>query len=345
MKDNNNDEHINLFSIILAIFVSITILMVLINYTYIQRNNVIESAEQVTNQMAEYIASNIANQIGYAKSSINLSAVTVAQTMTSKELENPAEIIGPMVDNTPFGGIEYIRSDGMNVMNIGEPFDASDRVYYIEGIQGHTGVWNNYHPKTSKETLMNFYTPLIYKGEIAGVITGYIKATSQIVPLFETRLYGQEIYGLLVDENNMVICSTIESEYVQDQTLDMFMKRFSTSEEQNQHIANILNNANEKASIYKEVKGEGRICVTVIPNTEWKVVIIVPAKSFNGIIYENTKTSVSSIILISVIIVLYAAYVLLRNFRRRRDIVAEKNKLQIENLEIRDIIASANMGI
>ena len=76
--------------------------------------------------------------------------------MTSSVLENPAELIVPMIDNTPFGSIEYIREDGMNVMNIGEPFDASDRVYYIEGIKGNTGIWNNYHPKTSKET---FSTP------------------------------------------------------------------------------------------------------------------------------------------------------------------------------------------
>jgi len=83
-------------------------------------------------------------------------------------------------------GIEYIRPDGMNVMNIGEPFDASNRPYYIEEIKGNTGVWNNYHPKTSKETLMNFYTPILYQDKIAGVLTGYIAAKSQIAPLFET---------------------------------------------------------------------------------------------------------------------------------------------------------------
>lgn len=49
---------------------------------------------------------------------------------------------------------------------------------------------------------MNFYTPIVYQGEITGVITGYIAATSQIAPLFETKLYGEDIYGILLDENN-----------------------------------------------------------------------------------------------------------------------------------------------
>lgn len=61
---------------------------------------------------------------------------------------------------------------------LGEPFDVSDRVYYTEGMKGNTGVWNNYHPKTSQETLMNFYTPLMHKDEVSGVITGYIEATT-----------------------------------------------------------------------------------------------------------------------------------------------------------------------
>lgn len=344
--DRNMDsgEHINLASIVLAFCVAISILIVLISYTIFQRKNVIENAEQVTNQTAEYIASNIANEIGYADSSIKLAAVTIAQTMTSEVLENPAQVILPMIENTPFGGIEYIRADGMNVMNIGEPFDASDRVYYIEGIKGNTGVWNNYHPKTSQETLVNFYTPLIYDGQTVGVITGYIEANGQIVPLFEKKLYDQEIYGLLVDENNMVICSTEASEYVKDLTLDMYVERYDYSPEQLEYLEEILATTERKALSYKELGGDGRICSVLIPGTQWKVVIMVPEKSFRGMIRENTHNSVIAVTLISVILVAYSAYILLRNAKRRKAITVEKNQLQYENLEIRDIIASADMG-
>lgn len=345
MKNNdNNNGNMSKSSVVLAIVSAALIMVVLINYTFIQRKNVINNAEQVTNQMAEYIASNISNEIGYAKSSINLSVITIAQAMTSDTLDNPAEVIQPMVENTPFGGVEYIRADGMNIMNIGEPFDASDRVYYIEGIKGNSGIWNNYHPKTSKETLINFYTPLIYDGKIAGVITGYIEATSQIAPLFETTLFGQKIHGLVVDENNMVICSTIESEYVKDLTLDMFMEQFTSVEEQKQYIIEIINNATDKAATYKDPNGVGRICVVKIPDTDWKVVIIVPAVSFVGIEGESTGNAVSAIFCISIIILFYASYILIKNARRRGILASEKAKLQTENLEIREIIASANMG-
>lgn len=346
MRQNERTaEGISVKSVIISVLVAAIILMVFANYLFIQRKSVISNAEQVTNQEAEYIASAVANEIGYAKSSIYLSAVTIAQTMTSDTLENPSEVIQPMVASTPFAGIEYIRADGMNVMNIGEPFDASDRVYYIEGIKGNTGVWNNFHPKTSKDTLMNFYTPLIYDGKISGVITGYIEATSQIASIFDTKLYGQDIYCLLVDENEMVICSTIDSDYVKDLTLDMFMGNLGASEEQTMHMHELLKQASNSADSYKNIEGKGRTSIAQIPGTNWKVVIMVPEESFKGLISENTKHSVLTIVAISLILIAYSTYMLIKNAKRRKAIADEKAKLQLENREINDIIASANMGI
>ncbi|MCR4617648.1 MAG: sensor domain-containing diguanylate cyclase [Lachnospiraceae bacterium] len=343
---------------ILPIAVIIFIMAVLGVYTVYQRRGIIKNAEQVANQMAEYIASSIANDMEYAKSSIKFAADTISQSMTSETLENPSEVITPMIENSPFDDIEYIRADGMNVMNIGEPFDASDRVYYIEGMKGNTGVWNNFHPKTSEETLMDFYTPLYYEGKISGVITGYIAATTQITPLFETKLYGQEIYGLLVDENDMVICSTMESEYIKDLTLDVFLKNYNITDDQIERIRDTIHNAAEVAACYEDPTKVGRISVATIPGTDWKVVILVPKASFNAIASENTRVSIIAISVISLILLSYAAYVLIRNANRRKEIAKENEKLEEENRAfneenkrafmeisaIRDIIASANMG-
>nr|MCR5108448.1 cache domain-containing protein [Lachnospiraceae bacterium] len=351
-------EHLNASGIVVPIIVIIMIIAVMCMYTYIQRRNTIKNAEQVTDQMAEYIAGNIANEMDYAKSSIRFASSSLSHLMTSETIQNPREIITPMIVNSPFDKIEYIRADGMNVMNIGEPFDASDRVYYIEGIKGKTGVWNNYHPKTSQETLMNFYTPIVYKGRISGVLTGYIAATTQLSPLFEKKLYGQDIYGLVVDEADMVICSTIESEYIKDLSLELFMDQYGIAKDQRQAIYDTIDNAKEDAATYKDSGGEGRICVAKIPETDWKVVIIVPEESINAIISENTRNSIITIIIVGLILFSYGASVLWKNVKRRREIAKENEKLEEENRifneenkrafeeisAIRDIIASANMG-
>ncbi len=347
LEDNykNIDEKRSPFRVILPIVVIALIICTLLAYTYVQRKKVVSSAEYVTNQMAGYISENIANEIEYGESSIRFAAVTVAQSMTSSTIENPAKTILPLVNNTPFGNIEYIREDGMNVMNVGEPFDASDRTYYIEGIQGRTGIWNNYHPKTSKETLMNFYTPLFYDNKIAGVITGYIEANTQLVPLFQTELYGQPIYGVLIDDDNMVICSTVESEYIKDLTLDMFMDGFRVAQEDKPRVYEILSKATEEPVSYKEPRGEGRICVSVIPGMNWKVAIIVPEASFDAIIVEYTRDSVVTTVVIGLILIAYAAYVLLRNVRKRVELAEQNRSMSNALTETHGVVASANMGI
>lgn len=317
--------------IVIPVIIILMIIVIMCFYAQIQKKNIIVNAEQVTNQMAEYIAGSIFSQIGYAKSSIKLASITISQSMTSETLENPVKIISPMLDNTPFDEIEYIRADGMNVMNIGESFDASDRVYYIEGIKGNTGIWNNFHPKNSDETLMNFYTPIIYQGKIAGVLTGYIAVAKQIEPLFEKKLYGQAIYGLLIDENDMVICSTIESDYIEDLSLDLLMERLGAEDEQKLKVTNIINKAGETAVSYKDSDGEERICVARIPETDWKVVIVVPQRSFYAIAGKNTRDSIIVILIISVILISYASFLLIRNINRRREIAKENAKLEEEN--------------
>ncbi|MCR5303558.1 MAG: sensor domain-containing diguanylate cyclase [Lachnospiraceae bacterium] len=351
-------EHLTPFRVITPIIVIIAIIAVMCVYTYFQKKTIIENAEQVTNQMADYIADNISNDMDYAESSIKFAASAVSQSMTSDTLENPSDVIRPMIINTPFDDIEYIRADGMNVMNIGVPFDASDRVYYTEGIKGNTGVWNNYHPKTSQETLMNFYTPIYYQGDIAGVLTGYIAATTQIAPLFETELYGHDIYGLVVDENDMVICSTVKSDYIPDLTLDLFMDEFDLSPDQKMMVTETIHEATSVATSHEDPYGSGRISVTSIPGTKWKVAIIVPKVTLEAIANKNTRDSVITIILITLILLLYAAVTLFKNVKRRREIAKENAKLEEENRifdeenkrafqeisSIRDIIASAHMG-
>lgn len=344
--------------IVLAFIVAILILIILGTTGYLQKKTVISNAEAAADQMSEHLADDIGRMINYASSSIKSVSSSLTQTMTSDTLSNPAESILPLVENTPFAAIEYIRADGMNVMNIGEPFDASDRVYYIEGIKGNSGIWNNYHPKTSKDNLMNFYTPLMYEGKVSGVITGYIQAASQIVPMLETDFYGKEVYSLLLDENNMVIATTIESEYVKDLTLEMYLDRFEATEEQKSKMHSLLEKEVEGAVAYKDPKGEGRIAVTTIPNTGWRVAVIVPPHSFAAIVNDMTVKSIFALVLICVLLVSFAAYILLSNIKRRKEIAAENEKLEEENRifneenrrafaeisEIRDIITSANMG-
>ena len=90
------------------------------------------------------------SSIGYAFNSIQVVASQISQRITEEEIDDPSQIIRELLPSTPFSAIEYIRKDGRNITDAGEPFDASDREYYIKGMEGKTGIWINYTPKYSK---------------------------------------------------------------------------------------------------------------------------------------------------------------------------------------------------
>lgn len=133
--------------------------------------------------------------------------------MTERELKNTNEILNLYTGKTPFDFIEYIHWDGINSMNStegAEPFDASGRVYYQNGIKGISGIWPNFSPKVAGEVLLNFYTPLYYEGKITGVLTGVIGGTTNIEPILNSAFFGQNITGLLCDDEFNVIASNAE---------------------------------------------------------------------------------------------------------------------------------------
>ncbi|MDO4478591.1 MAG: hypothetical protein Q4B73_06115 [Lachnospiraceae bacterium] len=291
------------------VVVAVLMLLVINDYATRQRRLTIERAEYAADQIAENVASEIAATIGYAASSIRAVSTSIATGMTSEELTDPHAVIDPLLAATPFEAIEYIRADGMNMMTVGEPFDASDRVYYKEGIKGHTGIWNNHHPKYSKETLVNFYTPLIYEGKIVGVITGYISANAQLVAFLENDFFGEPVVGLLYDGDDMVICSTVAETFVKDLTLDKAFAGKGFTKEQLDDLLTKLKSGPCETAVFEASTGEGRLSISSIKGTDWHVAIIIRPPSFQVVAYESSQNATRMIVLITLILVISFASV------------------------------------
>lgn len=296
-----------------------------------QRGIIVEYAEYTASRIADQTADEVGTVIAYAGSSIKGVATSVAANMTGPELEDPEESIRPLLENSPFGSIEYIRPDGMNVMNPGEPFDASDRVYYQEGIKGNTGIWNNHHPKVSKETLVNFYTPLIYDGEISGVITGYVEANAQIRPMMMNEFFGHTLYGLILDENDMVVCTTDEKEFVPDQTFNMLLSETALTGAQQSELIMLSRSETDGAIVFHGPDGAGRLAVREIPETGWRVIMIIPASSFDAVAGESSRSMAVTLGQISLILVVYFTMLSIGILRDRRRTSKENAKLEEEN--------------
>lgn len=308
-------------------------------YTQFQNAQLVKQVEYNISRSTAEVTDNMDTSIGFALSSIKVAADDLSHSYNLEKdiLENPNEIISVLIENTPFNSIEYISPDGMNMTSAGDYFDASDREYYVEGIKGNSGIWINYSPKYSKETLVNFYTPVYYDDKIIGVITGTIGGNTIIDEMFLDALYDQTFAGMVVSEDDRIIASTYPFElgmYLDENTMEVGANDKAS-------FVNALEKADGSVFIMSGKRADSIGCISTIDTTGWKVIQILPGKSVHQVLLDsNIATYIVIAIVLICTIALFVEIIKQRNKMFKMD-VAEANRDRDDQIEILKSMADA----
>lgn len=287
---------------IVSVIVAVIITSILVYFVSSSKKLFSRHSRVSIESLAQEKARSIDAQVNYAENSIQLLSAFVSSEMKERELKNPNEVFSKYTKKLPFDLIEYVRWDGLNMMNStkGEkPFDASQRPYYIEGIKGNSGSWTNFKPKASKEVLLNFYTPLYHNNEISGVITGAIGETSSLKPKLKSSFFGHEIQAFVCDENYVVISSACEDIYpgldLKEWKDEILLKDFLYHSEKDV----------SEAFEYDINGKKGLCCSAKIPNKGWHVAVIAYPSVLDAVEAETSGNLVFVSSFIILIMILY----------------------------------------
>lgn len=312
MKDSKKiQKKGGLIVVLAAIFAMLVIMTTVILYARFQYKNLVEQMGGVISNKTTSVSETVDMSIGYALNSIQVTSKAVSSKMTGKTIDNPSEILNEQITHTPFGAIEYIRADGVNFTDAGAPFNASEREYYIQGMQGKTGVWINYKPKYAKEPLLNFYTPLYYEDEIVGVLTGTVGGNSEITPMLSEEYSGQPIAGIVVDENNQIIASNMPFE------VGMVLNEETANVEEayKKTFFDAIDQADGSIA-YLGGRYNNTLCaVSRVESTGWKVIQIAPSTSIHGIIEKTSRYANLAVAIVFAVGVLFFVILLIQNRR------------------------------
>ncbi|MGN0480863.1 MAG: cache domain-containing protein, partial [Lachnospiraceae bacterium] len=326
---NRLTSGIRKYNFIFGILV-VVITAVVIVYTAAAHSQIENYAQYAVERNADGISKVVDSFIDSAFSSIQLTSQMVSQTMSGSVIEEAGEVIAPLLPQTPFDFIEYIDRDGMNTTDKGEKFDAGDRVYYKEGIAGNTGIWINFNPKYSSEYLLDFYTPLYYRGEIAGVLTGAVGVDTKVIPLLKTSFFGEEMIGVLCDADKNVVASTADLKGKAG--LDDILSYLGVTESGRQDFYNQINSGNKGTFKFKTTGGSAIARVNFNERTGWSIIQIVPSQSFKNVILQNLIGTYITCAVIIVLLLLYIIYVQVDTGKKQKEILAEKDKV-VHNYE------------
>ena len=139
-------------------------------YLNTNRRMTVDRNAKYVEDAANQTAKRIGDLLVGAENSISAIAHLYGQTMDPDRIDT--ETLQKLVDDTPFDYIGIVGTDGIYTDNNGKQAQVSDRYYFQDGMEGHSGMDIIFNGRIAHENLMIFYAPLWFDGEVVGVLTG-----------------------------------------------------------------------------------------------------------------------------------------------------------------------------
>lgn len=284
-------------------------------YLVLTRNQIDEYAEYTLKNQLQMASVSIDARLNDAKLSISAASGDVAAHWREGDRNfDVVALVDSIKDNYQFDVLEFVDKDGINLMSGANRFDASDREYFKEGIQGKSGLWINYTPRESKEYLLDYYSPVYYKGEIVGVLVGALGSKKSLEPLLEASYLGRESIGILYGEEGRIIAASFGAEgemYAED-----IYDSLQLTEKDRAVFDQSMKYKDGNAYQFEGDHGIGLASVGHIQAYDWGLAIIIPSATFSSVYNDFANNGMMTLCAIVVAVCCYIVFLLGNNRSR-----------------------------
>ena len=187
--------------------------------------------------------------------------VKLLASMYESTLESVADIdvdsIKQLADYTKFDYTTISLAGGRTFDNTGKEGDASDREYYLQGMEGSSGVCATDHSLFYDDLSVIFYTPLYFQGEVVGVISGAYREGS-MEEFLRTYIFDEQTNTYLVDRDGAVVAhsSTTYSNNVRN-AVDLYLEGEGSGNISRTELEEAFRNGTSVSLSYQGDSGSG----------------------------------------------------------------------------------------
>ena len=155
---------------------------------------------------AKQTADRLDKMLQSALMSVQQMAYWYAQTLDAPQI-TPQDL-QEMTEHSDFDYVRFADAQGINYAADGRTNNAADREYYLAGMEGDSGISVIMSSRITSETLINFYAPLRYKGQVFGVLRGVYLADKRMKELLNTSFFGvPSATFLCARDGSIIACS------------------------------------------------------------------------------------------------------------------------------------------
>ena len=198
MKKGNKRILSALTIIVAALSIGSIVIFAVRNRENISRNNreyLLDNTSQMALLIDESMEEGAAN--------IQMLSNLVSGTMTSPELDILQ--LQRILDHSIFDFIEFVDMEGKNHNITGDVSAAEDRQYYLDSMQGNSGLELIFNSRATTQTLLAFYSPVYYQEKMIGSLIGVYEGNSHLNRLLTMDVFGCEAEAYLCNEDGLII--------------------------------------------------------------------------------------------------------------------------------------------
>lgn len=307
---------------LLAIFLLCAMVASFFVFTRQNQARIASQNQEYARDVATQTASRVEDMIQARIKSLNVLSLTVSETIDRPWVGQ--QFLELLQETSIFDYVEFIDRNGVNHNAKGQTSDSSDRVNYLKGIQGETGFHVIYNSRITHETLIDFYAPVTYDGEIIGVLNGMFREES-LRQALSVEFFGVDATSFICMDDGTVISSYGYSDPMEN-LLEGLEQDHVVSEEMLAEIEDAF--AAHRTFCYTGKDSSGGNSVSLVPIGEsWMLVQVFPSAVTKQMEKNANEAGIGLELRLALLFLIYVVYLIVTGLRSRHRLTSEKNRL------------------
>ena len=239
-----------------------------------------------------------------------------------------------MEESSYFDAVLFTDADGVEHSSDGRTDNVRERKFYTDGIKGNSGIEAIFDPRFFDTTMVCFYVPVYFDGEVFGVLRGAFFAEKYLKTMLDTSYFGEEAKTFLCNSEGRVV-STSGGKLYDGHILDSLTAEKIIDQDVADQVRRIFENGGSGTFMSGSFGSSDNVCVTSLPDKGLVFIHVFPKAITQNMIAKGTSDGVQLLVLLVVLFTVFIGIIIIRMDRRRRT-------LEKENRELGYIISGVN---
>lgn len=292
-----------------------------------RRENYSRQMQQInkyTDELAERTSQHIKDVFEGRKTAIQSIAYLYGEALDNPEVNK--EYLMDLEKKSGFDRIRFVNKSGESFTSDGKIADVAERDYFINGIDGSTGItWVN-QSKFMSDRLVGFYSPVYYEGNICGVMVGFLEENT-VYNILETHLYDYPADTLIVNSAGDIIGQFLENS---SELYGSFFEAYSKlGDSEIETIGNALANGQKQLLTLKN-KTTGYL--VPIQGTDWMLLQFFPSDATKKIVKQVNSDEQFALLLFLIVVTWFIAQTAYTIKKKNRILNERKNLSRVTSL-------------